>query len=321
MNHAVTIQQEAGENVVVVMPKDDVSSYTLADIASAGVVYASTLGLEMACTGLSVVVTAQATWAHTGFAERVADPQDFGPAIGRALEQGRQPEIARTAIRWAVHFFKHWAMPFSLVIEEPPHSGQVTWGCEDELAPGRDATLDRICHTVLEGGSVYRKPTKGDYARSTEAEDEWLRMQFEPAATVELHDPAINEPAINEPAINELSVDDLVRQGEHFFSTGEHAEALRCFLDACELDPEHADSWNNLGVLLHLTGETEAGLRALERSIAVDANDANRVVNLARVLASLGRREEAVKWTTDAVARMPDQPEGWAFLQELAESA
>ena len=305
MEHALAMKTQAPENVVVVMPKDDVSSYTLADIASAGVVYASTIGLEMACTGLPVVVTAQSTWVHAGFAERVWEPEHFGAAIGRALEKGRQPEIARMAMRWAVHFFKHWAMPFRQVIEEPPHIGQITWSELHDLAPEQDPTLDRMCAAILDGTPVYRLPTRSDAERSQDAEDAWLERSLFSGAT---------ENAVS-------TADTLVQRGEKLFSDGDHTEAAKCFAEACRVDPQHADSWNNLGVLLHLMGQTDAALDALERSVALDAKAASRVVNLARVLAAVGRKDEAFKLATDTVSRLPEQAEGWAFLEELAESA
>ena len=55
------------ENVFIISPEDPISTYDLFFIASLGVVYLSTTGLEMACFGLPVIAVGQSHFSKKGF--------------------------------------------------------------------------------------------------------------------------------------------------------------------------------------------------------------------------------------------------------------
>ena len=77
------------ENLRVVMPEVLLSSYTLADMAKAGLVYGSTIGLEMATVGMPVAHCSKSTYAHTGCTVGVTKPEDLDPIMVRLMSQGR----------------------------------------------------------------------------------------------------------------------------------------------------------------------------------------------------------------------------------------
>ncbi len=163
------------ENLRVVMPREDVSSYTLADIASVGVVSGSTIGLEMACAGQPVARTGGATYAHTSCSEFVDRPEVFWPTIAALLERGRSIETARVAYRWAHRYFLRICMDYPLVTEEPQHMGQLRFGNTDELLPGRHATLDRICSFIVDEAPLLPPPDAEMRARPEAVETTFLR--------------------------------------------------------------------------------------------------------------------------------------------------
>ncbi len=181
--HAQEIQRRAPENVRVVMPRDDVSSYTLIDLADVGLAYASTVGLEMAATGKPVLCVAQATYSHTGCARQIDAPDELGSALDEALAHGVDPEVARVALRWTYRFFRDCAIPFDLV-HGPPDDGaaQLRFRSVAELAPGRHETLDRICSLLLgESRTVLPGASEAQRRRPLEAETRavecWLSAQ------------------------------------------------------------------------------------------------------------------------------------------------
>jgi hypothetical protein len=166
------------ENVRLVMPADDVSSYTLADMADVGLVYFSTLGLEMAARGQEVVATALGWYGHAGFVRRVDDRAAYVAAVSDACGRGRSEDVARAALRFACHCYRDFAVPFPLVVEEPRHHGQPLYASLDELALGREPNLDRICAFLLDGAPLHDVPTAWHERRTSAAEDaflpEWL---------------------------------------------------------------------------------------------------------------------------------------------------
>ncbi len=75
---------------------------------------------------------------------------------------------------------------------------------------------------------------------------------------------------------------------------GRADEAEAAYRRAAELDPKDAQSWNNLGVLLsEQPGRTDEAEAAYRRAAELDPSDPYPVVNLARLLAALGRHSEA----------------------------
>ena len=104
------------EHIKVVPPEAKVNSYDLAALAQAGLVYTTTLGMEMAMDGLPVVVAGKVHYRGRGFThdprsweeyfallEQIAtDPAPLRPAA-------EQVELAR---RYAYHFFFTYPRPY-----------------------------------------------------------------------------------------------------------------------------------------------------------------------------------------------------------------
>lgn len=182
LRHAEDIREQAPENVCVVMPLDDISSYTLADLADVGIVYASTIGLEMAVTGKPVLCMAQATYSHTGAAQQIAEPAQLGPALDRSLASGIDIEQVRTAMRWTYRYFREYSIPFELV-RQPQINGPASLSYRNvaELAPGRSKILDSVCHFLAgESNSVLAGVEAAERQRELEPEtatiEHWLQL-------------------------------------------------------------------------------------------------------------------------------------------------
>jgi tetratricopeptide (TPR) repeat protein len=69
--------------------------------------------------------------------------------------------------------------------------------------------------------------------------------------------------------------------------------------------PEHSDSLNLLGVVLHQKGESAQAVPLIERAIALRPERIPYYVNLAAALRAVGRHEEAIRCCTEALARDP----------------
>lgn len=161
-------------NCRIVLPDDDVSSYTLADMAVVGLVYFSTIGLEMACRGQVVVAVAQGWYGHCDFVDFVRTADRYEATVRAALQRGRRAATARAACRFAYHYYHDISVPFPLVIEKPRHMGKVTYSTTADLVPGRDESLDRICRLIVDGESLLPHPTATHRARTEQAEDAHL---------------------------------------------------------------------------------------------------------------------------------------------------
>ena len=104
------------EYIHLIGPQEQVNTYDLVDVADVGLVYTTTVGLEMALQGLPVIVAGQTHYRERGF---TLDPDSwvrFYKMIGSVLEKpaafrltGEQIELAW---RYAYRFFFDFPLPF-----------------------------------------------------------------------------------------------------------------------------------------------------------------------------------------------------------------
>lgn len=141
-------------NVRVIPAESDLSSYVLMRLSTVGLVYTSTVGLEMALGERPVIVAGQTHYRGKGFTFDPETPEEYGRMVDEAFTPasgGLSPDRVALARRYAYAFFFRAMIPFTPVVE--PHRASPRLGLKDakELMPGRNRALDRICRGILEG--------------------------------------------------------------------------------------------------------------------------------------------------------------------------
>lgn len=170
---------ELPPNVKMVMPEDPISSYSLMDIATLGLIYSSTVGLEMACKGKHIIVTSGSYVSDLPFVQTVKSIESYEKILDRMLAlplMAESIEIKRMAFRFAYSLFFRMNIPFPLVKMPDPHTGVLDYESLDALLPGRDPNLDRICRIILEKEPICPPPTDEDKLRSEEDEIKWFNQ-------------------------------------------------------------------------------------------------------------------------------------------------
>lgn len=140
-------------NVRVIEPDDPTSSYPLMEASDLGLVFTSTTGLELALAGVPVIVAGETHYRDKGFTIDVSDPEEFVAALDAALDAPERftPDAER-ARRYANLFFFETPVPSPGVEEHVLGLARITVGHLDELAPGRNEGVDRICDGILHDG-------------------------------------------------------------------------------------------------------------------------------------------------------------------------
>jgi hypothetical protein len=139
-------------HVRVVAPDDPTSSYVLLDDADVGLVYTSTVGLELALAGVPTLVGGRPHYAGKGFTLEATDAVDHERVLDAVLTDPAAfaPDV-ESARRYAHLFF------FSANVPRPPASepasGLVRLDRDfaARVRPGGDAGLDAICAGILTG--------------------------------------------------------------------------------------------------------------------------------------------------------------------------
>ena len=98
--------------------------------------------------------------------------------------------------------------------------------------------------------------------------------------------------------------DDALRH----YQAGRIDEAVALYERVLFLKPDHADTYNNLGVALVAQGRMVEAITHYERALVLNPDDANARSNLGMALAQLGRIDEAVVHYERALALNPDHP-------------
>ena len=127
------------ENVRVVPHDADVNSYDLIEIASLGIVYTSTIGMEMAMSGLPVVVCGRTHYRGRGFTLDPDSWEDYWRILTEQLQRPRPltAEQVERAWKYAYHYFFDYPQPFPWHIAHLEEDLR-TWPVARVLAEGRE---------------------------------------------------------------------------------------------------------------------------------------------------------------------------------------
>jgi hypothetical protein len=143
-------------NIRLVPAESSLSSYTLARLARCGLVYSSTLGLEMAMEGIPVVVAGDVHYADKGFTIEASGPAGYGQLISDAMARPRDRAWQEQARRYGYALFFRYFQPFPLVSERPPDFVPKTNAVDPAiLDPAGDPTIDLVCRGLLDGGDFF----------------------------------------------------------------------------------------------------------------------------------------------------------------------
>ncbi len=107
---------ELPEYIHVINPEEKVNTYDLVDITDVGLVYTTTVGLEMALKGIPVIVAGQTHYRNRGFTYDPASWVDYFKLLGMILEKPSQYRLDKEKIqlawKYAYHFFYTFPLPF-----------------------------------------------------------------------------------------------------------------------------------------------------------------------------------------------------------------
>jgi hypothetical protein len=142
-------------NVRVIDAEDPISSYVLMDVATLGLVYTSTVGLELAARGVPVLVAASTHYRARGFTTDPETAVDYWEGADRILaappsdaERDRSRELAK---RYAALFFFRFHNVLQAVTEDGRSRPRIRATSPSDLDPGVDPALDRIVSGILDG--------------------------------------------------------------------------------------------------------------------------------------------------------------------------
>ena len=102
--------------------------------------------------------------------------------------------------------------------------------------------------------------------------------------------------------------------GERLIREGQFAQAVESLRSATEHLPNHAQSWNHLGLALHGLGKADEAVAAYQHALRLDRNLAVVHYNYGLILLENNRLPEAVFELTAFTTLTPNASDGWSKL-------
>ncbi len=104
------------ENIRLIRASDEINTYDLIEVADVGLVYTTTVGLEMAMMGLPVVVAGQTHYRERGFTYDPDSWVTYFKLLGHILENPAEYRLTREQVnqawQYAYRFFFDYPQPF-----------------------------------------------------------------------------------------------------------------------------------------------------------------------------------------------------------------
>ena len=291
------------DNCRMVGPTEDISTYTLVDLADAVVIYCSTVGLEAAVAGKPVVAVARGWYGDAPWLRRAIQPEDYEPLVLQAVATKPSREVARLALRMAYHRFE--TQHFHLMIKRLVNSGgeaELSITVPPHVEGEARNPLAQLTALVLEGRSHIRRPDAADLARGTADEDTFL----------------INRRPELWPELAPLRAE--VEAGRAKLSAGDPAGALRAVMAVTQREPRLASAWLALAEVFLALARPSGAIDAWGRALKVDL--ACRPALLGLIGEARGRGDRAAMAHARDRLRLviPDDPALAALDAELLEA-
>ena len=140
-------------NVFVIGPESRLSTYVAMEACNAVIIYGTKTGVELAATGIPVIVAGEAWIRGKGVTLDATSATDYFALLARLPLSARMDDATTDrALRYAFHFFFRRMIPLEYLVERagwPPF--EVVLSGPDALLPDRSVGLDVVCNGILDG--------------------------------------------------------------------------------------------------------------------------------------------------------------------------
>ncbi|MCK4732793.1 MAG: hypothetical protein KAT65_10090 [Methanophagales archaeon] len=150
---------ELPENIILLPPKTEISTYSLFDVVNYGIVYTTTAGLEEAIRGIPVITAARTHYREKGFTFDATNKEQYFRLLESAEKLEMTPRMRDLANRYGYLQFCDREIPFKYIEfgEENFLSPELRLKDWHELLSGSDENLDMICDGIIYGEEFLKK--------------------------------------------------------------------------------------------------------------------------------------------------------------------
>ena len=176
-------------NVRIIMPTEEITSYALLWTTDISLSFFSTVSIEAAARGVTSLVAQQSPYAKgLRFCLTDLDKPSLARLIDKLFQETSLADIEdlRVLYRFTYSYYFRFAKRFNSFGVANRHQLDIRIQSLDDLKPGKDPELDRLCDHLLDNAPLYPQPENSvnTYSTDIEIETTFLSKKLEEIQTL-----------------------------------------------------------------------------------------------------------------------------------------
>jgi hypothetical protein len=142
-------------HIKIVKPDSSINSYGLYQLIDVGITILGTVGVEIPLFGKPIIAAGDAHFSGKGFSLDPKNQEEYFMLLENIKDiKPLTPEQIKLARQYAYSYFIERQIPLNIIDRKQGHWGDLDLNRLDELLPGNDPVLDKICESILNGKAV-----------------------------------------------------------------------------------------------------------------------------------------------------------------------
>ena len=180
LSRALQQARNAPTNVRILMPSESFSTYELIPSISAGIAFISTIGVEAAARGVAMASFAESLYRPAlPFVVPSSNRRELALLVEQLFAHERVfglPDLQRI-YRYTHGYVQHFSVGFKSFGMSNLYQPNIRLSALEDLNPGVDPAMDRICNHFILGSEVMDMPSQAELARSEKDELEFFTQE------------------------------------------------------------------------------------------------------------------------------------------------
>jgi glycosyltransferase involved in cell wall biosynthesis len=178
-NYFASLKSRLPDNVYLILPDAPVNSYDLLERCDLGLVFISTMSIEMACRGIPVIAGGLPGWADAPMIQKISSPDSYDAMLLDAeknpLSKDELLELAKGAYRLAYAYSQRGQIRMPIYKMPDPYKAFLLVNSTEDFKPGKCPELDYATDVLLGERPAIPKNTRVIKPEDFDEEDEAIR--------------------------------------------------------------------------------------------------------------------------------------------------
>ncbi|MFA5074964.1 MAG: hypothetical protein WC436_02565 [Candidatus Babeliales bacterium] len=143
------------ENIIIINSDIKINSYSLYNLINCGITIFGTVGVELPCLGKHIITLGKSHFSDKGFSLDMKSKEQYFDCLEniKNIKPLTQEQI-KLARQYAYSYFIQRQIPLNIINKKQGHWGDIDIDRLDELLPGKDPVLDKLCESIISGKDV-----------------------------------------------------------------------------------------------------------------------------------------------------------------------